>query len=93
MANPWRFKAYKRGQHGGEFIKFFFQGRDFMQTSWYPPWQNDQQRENASQIVHDLNAAFKARNEPEKSNGKKVPRWLEMVRWANPETEGLAGAK
>jgi hypothetical protein len=58
---PWSFRVTKRDDRG-ESITFEFQGKDFMESCWYPPWRNDLERANAVQIVEDLNAAFTARN-------------------------------
>jgi hypothetical protein len=48
--NPWTFEAKKRGKNGGEQIIFYFQGKEYMEQGWYPPWQNELQRANAKQI-------------------------------------------
>jgi hypothetical protein len=59
----WTYRVRRRGEHRGESITFCFQGREYMTTEWYPPWQNKEQRLNAACIVGDLNAAFRARNQ------------------------------
>ena len=62
MKNPWSYKIRKRGKHGGETIIFCFQGREFAERVWYPPWRNEQERDNAKCIRDDLNKAFNERN-------------------------------
>lgn len=63
VREPWCYVVKKNGKDGGETIVFRFQGSDYARQEWYPPWQNDLQRDNAESICADLNAAFKRRTE------------------------------
>ncbi len=59
---PWTYRVSRRGKHNGRIIRLVFQGRSMFESTWFPPWQNDLQRENAKCITEDLNRAFAKRN-------------------------------